>query len=87
MNNSQIVSAAFVDGDAHRELGDRMAASLYAQTQRPGYVRTLMFHMSKHWVSEFTKREWVLLARIKRHRRVHTTDREIVRALRQRALT
>lgn len=85
--NSQVVSAAFVDGDAHRELGVAIAASIYESLQRPGFVRTLMFHMTKHWVPEFTDREWVILARIKRHRRVRTPDREIVRTLRQRALT
>jgi hypothetical protein len=84
MDNRQLLEAAFVNKSVHTELGELMAQHLYAEMQRPGFMRTLMFHQSNHTVSEFTERELVLAKRVRRHHGINSrlTNRFIIRQLR-----
>lgn len=81
--NQELVAAAFVSEDAHKELGISMADALYESANRPGFVRTLVFHMNNHTVNEFTAREHLILSRIARRQRLHKMDRRsMIRQLR-----
>lgn len=79
------VSQAFNSDDAHVRIGVGLAAALYEQMQRPGFMRTLDFHTKNHTVCEFTQEERVQINRIKRkHRHLNQlADRYLVRILRR----
>lgn len=80
--NQELVAAAFVSEDAHKKLGTHMADFVYAQMQKPGRLRTMMFHMSNPTVPEFTDREVKLARRIVDKHGVWLGYRAIIRQLR-----
>jgi hypothetical protein len=80
-----MIDQAFVNNEAHVQLGKAMAAFVYETAQRPGFMRTLDFHTKNHTVCEFTSQERLQVARIKRKHRqlMMVADRYLVRALRR----
>jgi hypothetical protein len=82
--NSDLVSAAFNDREAHTELGVGLAAFVYETAQRGGFMRTVEFHAHNHTVDEFTKAEETFLSRVRRKHRLYGRDlhRKLVRQLR-----
>jgi hypothetical protein len=89
VDKKKLIEAAFGNKEAYVELGVRMAEALYERANRPGFMRTILFHQDNLTVREFSEREYLLYRRIHRHfryRSIKTTQREIVRELRARGL-
>ena len=82
MSDQQLVAAAFVSEEGHKQLGVAMADALYESANRPGFVRTLVFHMNNHTVDEFTRDESIKAARILRRHRLSMSRRTLIRQLR-----
>lgn len=91
IGTSSIIETAFENPESHKQIGIALAEFVYTQAQRPGILRTMIFHATKHWVPEFSDHEFRKLQRIKRRQRSYKrgrvrlsmTDREIVRTLRR----
>jgi hypothetical protein len=87
MSNKELLANAFVSEEAHRELGTSIARFVYETAQRPGVLRTIVWHSKNHTVKEFTDHEYVMVKRIRRrHRHMYLrSTRCIVRQLRGQA--
>ncbi len=87
MSNKELLANAFVSEEAHRELGTSIARFVYETAQRPGVLRTIVWHSKNHTVKEFTDYEYVMVKRIRRrHRHMYLrSTRYIVRQLRGQA--
>lgn len=87
MSNTDLIDAAFTDRSAHVELGTAMARFVMETAQRPGVLRTIMWHSKNHTVKEFSDREYQMVRRIRRrHREMYLrSTRYIIRLLRGQA--